>query len=187
MSRFKKLSHTIYECKFHVVWIPKYRYRVMTGDIRAYVHNQLRRLCDWKKLEIIEMNVQVDHVHIVQWIPPNFAVSQVVGFLKGKTALRIMDKFPSLRKRYWTKHFWSPGYCVTSRFRNTYGGSRKKIRIRSKLNSKIFLESNNQHTPFRGEIKATAYGRGLLLIAFSSFDELRMSVFLSNLFKKRRS
>ena len=114
MSCFKKLSHTIYECKFHVVWIPKYRYRVMTGDIRAYVHNQLRRLCDWKKLEIIEMNVQVDHVHIVQWIPPNFAVSQVVGFLKGKTALRIMDKFPSLRKRYWTKHFWSPGYCVTT-------------------------------------------------------------------------
>lgn len=114
MGRFKKLSHTIYECKFHSIWIPKYRYRVMTGEIRAYIHNQLRRLCEWKKLEIIEMNVQPEHVHIVLWIPPNLAVSQVLGFLKGKTALRIMDKFPSLRKRYWTKHFWSPGYCVTT-------------------------------------------------------------------------
>ena len=114
MSRFKKLSHTIYECKYHMVWIPKYRYRVMTGEIQSYIHNQLRRLCEWKKLDIIEMNVQPEHVHIVLWIPPNLAVSQVLGFLKGKTALRIMDKFTSLRKRYWTKHFWSPGYCVTT-------------------------------------------------------------------------
>jgi putative transposase len=114
MSRFKKLSHTIYECKFHMVWIPKYRYRVMTGEVQAYVQSQLKKLCDWKKLEVIEQNVCPEHVHIVLWIPPNMAVSQVVGFLKGKTALRIMDKFPSLRKRYWTKHFWSPGYCVTT-------------------------------------------------------------------------
>lgn len=114
MGRFKKLSHTIYECKFHVTWIPKYRYRVMTGEIQAYVNNTIRRLCAWKKLEIIELNVQPDHVHIVLWIPPNWSVSQVIGFLKGKTALKIMDKFPALRKRYWTKHFWSPGYCVSS-------------------------------------------------------------------------
>ena len=60
------------------------------------------------------MNVQPEHVHIVLWMPPNLAISQVAGFLKGKTALRIMDKYPSLRKRYWTKHFWSPGYCVTT-------------------------------------------------------------------------
>ena len=114
MGRFKKLSHTIYECKYHMVWIPKCRYRVMTGEIQSYVQNQLRRLCAWKRLEIIEMNVQPEHVHIVLWMPPNLAISQVAGFLKGKTALRIMDKYPSLRKRYWAKHFWSPGYCVTT-------------------------------------------------------------------------
>lgn len=114
MSRFKKLSHTIYECKYHVVWIPKYRFRVMEGKIRVYLDGTIRRLCDWKKLEIIQLNVQADHVHLVLWIPPNRAVSQVMGFIKGKTALRIMDKFPSLRKRYWTKHFWSPGYCVST-------------------------------------------------------------------------
>jgi putative transposase len=86
----------------------------MTGEIRSYIHDQIRRLCEWKKIEIVEMNVQPEHVHLVLWIPPNMAVSQVLGFLKGKTALRIMDKFLSLRKRYWTKHFWSPGYCVTT-------------------------------------------------------------------------
>jgi len=86
----------------------------MEGKVQLYIYNMLRRLCAWKKLEIIEMNVQPEHVHIVMWIPPNFAVSQVAGFLKGKTALRIMDKFPQLRKRYWTKHFWSPGYCVST-------------------------------------------------------------------------
>jgi putative transposase len=79
MGRFKKLSHTIYECKFHMVWIPKYRYRVMTGEIQSYFHNQLRRLCAWKKLEIIEMNVQPEHIHLVLWIPPNFAVSQAMA------------------------------------------------------------------------------------------------------------
>jgi putative transposase len=86
----------------------------MTGELQAYINNTIRRLCSWKKLEVIEMNVQPDHVHIVLWIPPNWSVSQVIGFLKGKTALRIMDKFPALKKRYWTKHFWSPGYCVSS-------------------------------------------------------------------------
>jgi len=71
-------------------------------------------LCEWKDLEIIELNVQPEHVHIVLWIPPNWSVSQAIGFLKGKTALRILDKFPVLRKRYWTKQFWSHGYCVST-------------------------------------------------------------------------
>lgn len=138
MGRFKKLSHTIYECKYHVVWIPKYRYRVMTGETRMYVHNMLRRLCDWKKLEIVEQNVQPEHVHLVLWIPPNWAVSQVIGFLKGKTALRIMDKFPGLRKRYWTKHFWSPGYCVS-----TVGLDEEKIQKYVRWQQRKDQESEN--------------------------------------------
>jgi putative transposase len=86
----------------------------MTGEVQQYVQTMLRRLCSWKKLEVLEINVQAEHVHMVLEIPPNFAVSQVIGFLKGKTALRIFDKFQQLRKRYWTKHFWAPGYCVTT-------------------------------------------------------------------------
>jgi len=114
MGRWKKLSHTIYESTYHVVWMPNYRYRVMTGDVRHYIRDTIRKLCSWKKLEIYAGNVCNDHVHLVIEIPPNWSVSHVIGFLKGKSALRIMDKFPHLRKRYWTKHFWSPGYCVST-------------------------------------------------------------------------
>lgn len=114
MARFKKLSHSIYETKYHVVWIPKYRYRVMHGAVRYYVRDAIRRLCEWKKLEIVQGNVCRDHIHLVLWIPPNAAVSRVVGYLKGKSALKIFDKFPHLHKRYWNKHFWSPGYCVST-------------------------------------------------------------------------
>ena len=114
MSRFKKLSHTIYQSKYHVVWIPKYRFHVMTGEIRYYVRDAIRRLCEWKKLEIIQGNVKSDHIHLVLWIPPNRSVSSTIGFLKGKSALKIFDRFPQLKKRYWNKHFWSPGYCVST-------------------------------------------------------------------------
>jgi putative transposase len=89
MARLKKLSHSVYECKYHVVWLPKYRYRVMTGDIRPCVNHTIRRLCDWKKLEIIEMNVLSEHLHIILEIAPNRRVSEVIGFLKGKSALAI--------------------------------------------------------------------------------------------------
>ena len=108
MGRLKKLSHTVYECKYHVVWIPKYRYKVMDGEIRYYIRDVIRRLCEFKKMEIIAGNVCSDHVHLLLEIPPNWSVSQVVGYLKGKSALKIFDKFPRLHKRYWNKHFWSP-------------------------------------------------------------------------------
>ena len=114
MGRWKKLSHTIYECTYHIVWIPKYRYRVLTGYVRYYVRDTIRKLCSWKKLQIGAGNVCVDHVHLVVEIPPNWSVSQVVGYLKGKSALKIFDNFPILKKRYWNKHFWSPGYCVST-------------------------------------------------------------------------
>ena len=114
MARWKKLSHTIFDCTYHVVWIPKFRYRVMTGELRYYIMDAIRKLSSWKKLEIAAGNVCVDHVHLVVMIPPNMSVSYAIGFLKGKSALKIMEKFRHLRKRYWTKHFWSPGYCVST-------------------------------------------------------------------------
>ena len=123
MGRFKKLSHTVYECKYHVVWIPKYRFRVMQGAVRLYVWDVMRRLCQWRKIEIVEGNVQCDHIHLVLDIAPKFAVSSVVGYLKGKSAVQIMRKFPSLRKKYWGMHYWSPGYCVS-----TVGLDEEKIR-----------------------------------------------------------
>ena len=113
--QFKKLSHSLYECKYHVVFCPKYRYKILEEDVKAYVIQQIYRLCNQKDgVEVLEINVQPDHVHVVLVIPPKYAVSEVIGFLKGKLALRLFDRFPALRKRYWGQHVWSRGYCVST-------------------------------------------------------------------------
>jgi len=83
--------------------------------VSKYVYQEIYRLCSQKDgIEILELNVQVDHVHLIVWIPPKYAVSKFVGYLKGKLALRLFDRFPGLRKRYWGQHVWSRGYCVSS-------------------------------------------------------------------------
>ena len=113
--QFKKLAHSLYECKYHVVFCPKYRYKIMEGEVGQYVTQQIHRLCNQKDgVEVLEVNVQEDHVHVVLSIPPKYAVSEMMGFLKGKLALRTFDQFPELRKRYWGQHLWSRGYCVST-------------------------------------------------------------------------
>ena len=121
---FKKLSHTLYQCKYQIVFCPKYRYRILTGDVGAYVRQEIYHLCSQKDgIEVLEANVQADHVHLVLSIPPKYGVSQLMGFLKGKLALRVLSHFPTLRKRYWGNHLWSRGYCVS-----TVGLDEAKIR-----------------------------------------------------------
>ena len=113
--QLKKLAHSLYECKYHVVFCPKYRYKILQGEVRQYVTQQIHRLCNQKDgVEVLEVNVQEDHVHVVLSIPPKYAVSEMMGFLKGKLALRTFDQFPELRKRYWGQHLWSRGYCVST-------------------------------------------------------------------------
>ena len=114
MSRFKKLSHSVWDCKYHIVWCPKYRFRVMEGKVRYYVRDVLREQCRRVKVEIVEGNAQIDHIHLVLSIPPSFSVSRVVGTLKGKSALQIFRKFVRLRKKYYGQHYWSRGYCVST-------------------------------------------------------------------------
>lgn len=112
---FKKLSHTLYQCKYHIVFCPKYRYRVLQGEVAGYVKQEVYRLCSQKEgVEVLEANVQADHVHIVLSIPPKYGVSHLMGFLKGKLALRVLRHYPNLRKRYWGNHLWSRGYCVST-------------------------------------------------------------------------
>ena len=114
MSRFKKLAHGVWECKYHVVWCPKYRFRVMQGEIGKTVRGLIRQLCEWKGIEIIEGNVQPDHIHLVLSIAPKYSISEVIGFLKGKSAIKIFDMHLELKKRYWGRHFWATGYCVST-------------------------------------------------------------------------
>ena len=123
MSSFNKLAHAIWQCKYHIVWCPKYRFRILKGAVEKSVKEIIKQLCEWKKLEILEMNIQEDHIHVILSIPPKFAVSEIVGFLKGKCAIKIFDKHRTLKKRYWGRHFWAKGYCVS-----TVGCNEEEIR-----------------------------------------------------------
>jgi putative transposase len=123
-SRFKKLSHTLYECKYHIVMCPKYRHRIFKDEIAEYAKQQLYGLCRQKELvELLELNVLADHIHLVVSIPPKYSVSAIMGYLKGKLSIRLFQKYERLGKRYWGQHLWSRGYCVS-----TVGLDEDKIR-----------------------------------------------------------
>ena len=100
MGDFKKLAHAVWECKYHLVWCPKYRFRILSGDIGKSVREIIRQLCEWMKVEILAGNVQIDHIHLVLSIPQKYSVSELVGFLKGKSAIKIFDMHLELQKRY---------------------------------------------------------------------------------------
>ena len=98
MSRFPKSSHVIWHCQYHLIWTPKCRYRILKGNVGKEVYVQLRILCEQLKVEVVELNVQIDHVHLLVKIPPKLSVLDVMGHLKGRTAIRLFNKFPYLRK-----------------------------------------------------------------------------------------
>ena len=107
-----------------MVWCPKYRYRILKGEVGRFVEKTIRSLCEWKKVEILELNVGEDHVHLVAVMPPKLSISGMMGILKGKTAIKLFKSYPVLKKKpYWGNHFWSRGYCVS-----TIGLDEEKIR-----------------------------------------------------------
>ena len=114
MSQFNKLAYAVWDCKYHVVWCPKYRFRILKGDIAKSIREILRQLCEWRKIEILAGNVQRDHVHLVISFPPKYSVAAVIGFLKGKSAIKVFDRHLDMKKRYWGRHFWAKGYCVST-------------------------------------------------------------------------
>ncbi len=107
------LSHTRWSCQYHIVFIPKYRKKVMYGKVRTDVREILRTLCQYKKVEIIEGAVCIDHIHLCVSIPPKLSVSEFVGYLKGKSALMIHDRHPEMTNK-WNREFWARGYYVTT-------------------------------------------------------------------------
>jgi putative transposase len=114
-SKYRKLSHVVYKCDYHIVWTPKYRYRVLFGEVKSLVEKDLSVLCDWKGVDIIEMNIQIDHIHLLCSIPPKVSVSDLLGTLKGKLAIKLFKSYPHLKQKpYWGNHFWSRGYFVTT-------------------------------------------------------------------------
>jgi putative transposase len=115
MGKYRKLTHVVYKCDYHIVFVPKYRFRILTGEIKQFVEESIRLLCEWKQVEIEEMNVQKDHVHLLVSIPPKVSVSDFMGIIKGKTAIKLFKSFPKMRKKpYWGNHFWARGYFVST-------------------------------------------------------------------------
>lgn len=144
MSRFKKLSHTLWHCHYHIVWVPKYRYRILTGRVAEEVGRCIRAFSEQQQAHVSELNIQLDHVHLLVMIPPKKSVSDFVGTVKGRTAIRVFNKFRELkRKPYWGNHFWARGYCV-----DTVGLDEEKIRKYVRYQEKKDREEELRQTSF---------------------------------------
>lgn len=113
------LSHTSWNCKYHIVFAPKYRRKVFYGEKRLEIGAILRQLCEWKGVKIVEAEVCLDHVHMLVEIPPKIAVSSFVGFLKGKSSLLIYQKWANMKFKYRNREFWCRGYYVDTVGKNT--------------------------------------------------------------------
>ncbi len=124
------LAHTKWNCKYHIVFAPKYRRQVVYGKLKMEVGKILRELCARKEVEIIEAEACPDHIHMLVSIPPKYSVSEIMGYLKGKSSLMIFDKFANMKYRYGNRQFWCRGYYV-----DTVGRNKKVIEeyIRNQL------------------------------------------------------
>ena len=147
----KSLTHTKWECKYHLVFAPKYRRQVIYGKIKADIGRILRELCERKGIEIIEAECCQDHIHMLVRIPPKYSVSEIMGYLKGKSSLIIFDRHANLKYKYGNRHFWCRGYYV-----DTVGKNEKKIAeyIRHQLEEDMIADqiSLKEYTdPFTGE------------------------------------
>ena len=116
------LQHTTWRCQYHVVFAPKYRRMAIYGQIKKDIGQILRKLCEQKGAEIIEAQACPDHVHMLLSIPPKYSVSQIMGYLKGKSSLMIFDRHANLKYKYGNRHFWARGYYV-----DTVGRNKKQI------------------------------------------------------------
>jgi len=145
------LAHTKWECKYHLVFAPKYRRQVICGKIKADVAQILSTLCKRKGIEIIEAECCKDHVHMLVRIPPKYSVSEIMGYLKGKSSLMIFEKHANLKYKYGNRHFWCRGYYV-----DTVGKNTKKIQeyIANQLKEDMEADQltlNEYIDPFTGE------------------------------------
>ena len=147
----ESLAHTKWNCKYHVVFAPKYRRQVIYGKVKEDIGKMLRKLCEYKKVEILEAEACKDHIHMLLSIPPKYSVSQIMGYLKGKSSLMIFEKYANFKYKYGNRHFWCRGYYV-----DTVGRNRKTIEqyIRTQLQEEVAAEQlslKEYIDPFTGQ------------------------------------
>lgn len=147
----ESLAHTKWNCKYHIVFAPKYRRQVVYGRLRTEIGKILRELCRRKEIEILEAEACPDHIHMLLSIPPKYSVSSVMGYLKGKSSLMIFDRFANLKYRYGNREFWCRGYYV-----DTVG--RNKAAIEKYIRNQLIEDKNEEQLvmkelfdPFTGE------------------------------------
>ena len=145
------LAHTQWECKYHIVFAPKYRRQIIYGKIKQDIGQMIRKLCEYKGVEIIEAEACKDHIHMLVSLPPKYSVSQFMGYLKGKSSLMIFEKYANLKYKYGNRHFWCRGYYVS-----TVGKNRKAIEqyIRNQLQEDYAADQmsiKEYVDPFTGE------------------------------------
>ena len=125
MRRFRKLAHTLWHCHYHMVWTPQYRFRILSGHVSEEVRRCIRAFREPLQGEVVELHIQVDHVHLIIMVPPKTAVSTFVGTVKGRSAMRVFNTFRHVKQKpYWGNHCWSRGSCVDTR-----GLDAEKIRL----------------------------------------------------------
>ena len=124
------LAHTKWNCKYHIVFAPKFRRQIVYGKMKEEIGKILRSLCERKEIEILEAELCPDHIHMLISVPPKYSISQIMGYLKGKSSLMIFDKFAQMKYKYGNRRFWCRGYYV-----DTVGKNAKKIEeyIRNQL------------------------------------------------------
>ena len=145
------LAHTKWECKYHIVFAPKFRRKVIYNKIKSGIGYILRQLCNRKEIEIIEAEACSDHIHMLLRIPPKYSISQIMGYLKGKSSLMIFERHANLKYKYGNRHFWCRGYYV-----DTVGKNAKKIKeyIRNQLKEDLEYDQislKEYIDPFTGE------------------------------------
>ncbi|HEY5561183.1 MAG TPA: IS200/IS605 family transposase [Clostridiaceae bacterium] len=147
----ESLAHSKWNCKYHIVFAPKYRRQVIYGSLKADIGRIIRKLCEYKGVEILEANACPDHIHMLVSIPPKLSVSQFMGYLKGKSSLMIFDKHANLKYKYGNRQFWCKGYYV-----DTVGRNKKTIEnyIKNQLQEDIASDQISMKEfmdPFTGE------------------------------------
>jgi putative transposase len=137
MEGYSKSSHAVYRCEYHFVWVPKYRYHVLVEDVKPRLKEILVELCNWLDITIIEGAIRSDHIHMYLLVPPKHSPSEVMKILKGKSAERLREEFPKLRRKYWGMHIWARGYFVS-----TVGVDREVIKkyVRNQQDEEIRVE-----------------------------------------------
>ena len=140
MSRFNKLSHVLWYCQYHIVWVPKYRYRILKDQVGFEVAKSIRVHSERLGCVVVELNVQPDHVNFLVKVPPKVSISKLMGTVKGRTAIQLFRQFRYLKEKpYWGNHFWAKGYCV-----DTVGVDaemiRKYVKYQEKQEKQLELE-----------------------------------------------